>query len=164
MGQFDQVLETLINLNIDQYSGTIPQNKVIYYNNMADAYLEVKDTEKAMIWQTKARQITADIKNPKIRASLQDTLSLNDAAILVLRSQFADAEQVLLTQAGKQKPLIRMISAAMLFAEIGIHIGNCDAAREHLNFVIANGNKVFDVQKARNILVNLQNSRAATYS
>jgi uncharacterized protein len=117
-----------------------------------------------MIWQTKARQITADIKNPKIRASLQDTLSLNDAAILVLRSQFADAEQVLLTQAGKQKPLIRMISAAMLFAEIGIHIGNCDAAREHLNFVIANGNKVFDVQKARNILVNLQNSRAATYS
>jgi tetratricopeptide (TPR) repeat protein len=160
MGQFDRVLETLINLNIDQYSGTLPQNKVIYYNNMADAYLEVKDTEKAMIWQSKARQIAVDMKNPKIREALLDTLSLNDAAILVLRGQYAEAEQALLTQAGKQKPLVKMISTAMLFAEIGIHIGNCDAAREHLNFVIANGNKVFDVQRARNMLDNLQNSRA----
>lgn len=160
MGQFDRVLETLINLNIDQYSGTIAQNKVIYYNNLADAYIEAKDIEKAMIWQSKARQIAADMKNPKIRESLLDTLSLNDAAILILRGQYAEAEQALLTQAGKQKPLVKMISAAMLFAEIGIHIGNCDAVREHLNFVITNGNKVFDVRKAQNMLDNLQMSCA----
>ena len=110
MGQFDQVLQTLEHLNIDQYSGTLPQTKVVYYNNLADAFIEMKDAEKAMLWLTKASQIAADLKNRKVKMILQDSLLLNYAGIANLRGQYDEAERLLLQNTGKAKPLRRNVS------------------------------------------------------
>ena len=152
MGQFDQALQTLEHLNIDQYSGTLPQTKVVYYNNLADAFIEMKDAEKAMLWLSKASQIAADLKNRKLKMILQDSLLWNYAGIANLRGQYDEAEQLLLQNTGKVKPLRRKVSEAILLADIYANQGKHDSALQQLNFVITNGNKVFDVQKAQKMM------------
>jgi len=157
MGRSNLVLPTLEQLNIDQHSGTLLQTKVVYYNNLADAYIEIEDVEKALIWQTKARQIVADLKNQKMKAALQDILLLNSAAIEILRGQYDEAEHLLMQQAGKKKSLKRSVAEALLFAQIDIHQGRIESARDRLNFVIANGNQLDDVLKARKMMDTLPN-------
>ena len=153
MGEYDKVLEKLGSINIDKYAGVMPISKVVYYNNLADIYLCLNEIEKAEVWQNKSIQIQHDLKNNKLKHMFSATIQHNVAEIAYHKKDFDKSLEIL--DKATEINMREAVSKALLYAKIYIAQSKVENARTKLQFVIENGNKLIDVQIAKELLLIL---------
>jgi tetratricopeptide (TPR) repeat protein len=127
--------------------------KAIYYNNLADVCWLLGDNAAADIWCEKMLRIYQDMPQSKFRKHL-DSTALISSAERSYRNEDYSMAMLTLNQA-ELKNTRAKVSAALLRAQIYIKAGNVENARKELDYVISNGNKCYDVTRAKEILNNI---------
>lgn len=153
LGEFRKALEILEDINIDKFSGTAPSTKYAYYHNLCDLNYILGRKEEARVWHRKIRQLYNDLPNPMIRQELAPTYELMEAEILYYEADPSEALQKV-----SRIPLphkIMVLDAALLAAKCHIALEEPEKAREKLQYVIDQGNKLHIVQEALALLETL---------
>ena len=153
MGGIQEAYDMLSVINIDKKASTPNVFKAIYYNNLADVCWLLGDNAAADIWCEKMLRIYQDMPQSKFRKHL-DSAALISSAERSYRNEDYSMAMLTLNQA-ELKNTRAKVSAALLRAQIYIKAGNVENARKELDYVISNGNKCYDVTRAKEILNNI---------
>lgn len=149
LGQ-QQEYEILTSINIDKSPATLPPTKFIYYNNLSSACISLGDVEQAKIWNTKARQLYADMKDGKPKESLRHQYQMLQADSCFLNREYEKALDLVRTLPAEN--LYQQVCKAFFCAEIQLKQGKQETVKEYLQFVITNGNKLHCVMKAQDLM------------
>ena len=152
-GQMDKAMEVLENLNIDKFPGTTPYSKYSYYHNLCDLCYILDRKEEGRIWHRKANQIYRDLPPVKAKQELTATYELMEAEILHYEGNSDDALRKVARIPLPHKKMI--LDAALLAAKCHIALEEPEKAREKLEYIIDNGNKLYIVQEATDLLPGL---------
>ena len=151
LGEYAESKEILESVNIDQYTGTLPVTKIIYYNNLVDILMLTGNTETALIWHKKLLRMAADFKGSKKNKTLiDDTLKMTGIEISISLGKLDEAESFLTSLAPVSNRQI--VEKTYLLAMIYIKQGRPIEAKEFLQYVINNGNKLYIVEHAKILL------------
>lgn len=149
-GEFQQNLEILTSLNIDQ-PGCLPTLRFVYYNNLANAYYDVGNLEMAELCRQKARVLYDDFKPGKTKENLRYTMTGLDAESFYRHGDYGAAMATLQAMPTPQNAIQRVeleASWARLLDAMGNHAEAC----RHWQYVLENGNKLYCVIEARRAL------------
>lgn len=153
MGEYHKAAEILENINIDKFPGNTPFNKYSYYHNLSDIHYLLGNLEEARIWARKFRQIYHDLPMVKAKHALASTNDLMEAEILYYEGNY---EQALRKVAWIKLENKRMVlSGAMLAAKCHIALDEPEKAREKLEYIMQNGNKLYILQEAHTLLESM---------
>ncbi len=148
MGEYEKMLEILEELNIDKFSGTLLQSKIVYYNNLSCAYESLRKIDDAAKAYKKIKQLYEDA-TPKIKEQYKNVVI--SAEIFELKAEGKYEEALKLTQDCIENNLLQKISVAMERAELFIAMGDYEKAKIQLKFISLNGNKTHFVKKAQDM-------------
>ena len=148
MGEHEKMHEILEELNIDKFSGTLLQSKIVYYNNLSCAYESLGKTDDAAKAYKKIKQLYEDAA-PKIKEQYKNIMI--SAEIFELKAEGKYEEALKLTQDCIENNLLQKISVAMERAELFIAMGDYEKAKIQLKFISLNGNKTHFVKKAQDM-------------
>lgn len=152
MGEYSKVLDILENFNADKYKFISPYRgfvKMIYFNNMSEAFNELGDFEKASIWHEKTL-----IAAKKFGISTSKEIILAKASENLRKKEYDIALQTLAGFKAKNK--LESVCAAMVYAKTYVALGDLEKAKEKLNFIIENGNKLYMVEQAKKMLTDIE--------
>lgn len=153
IGEYQRNLDMLRTLNIDKVPGMLPTNKVVYYNNLMDACELLGKYDEADVWYSKMMLIHADITNQKQLEELEHTILCAKAFHFYYEKAYNKA--LLMVQDMTAKSRKDKVENAMLYARIAIAMGDVETAKAKLQYVIENGNKLYVVTEARQMIEQL---------
>lgn len=152
IGEVDRCFEILYNLNIDQYP-SMPIHKLIYYINLSDTYMKLNKIVEAELLLNKAHQILRDAKLGKQkRVYFERICRFNHFQIDFVKGKYDGLEEFLLANSKEALSKRFLVSNNLATAELYIKENKSGQAKEHLQFVIENGNKLHNVEKAKNLI------------
>ncbi|MBQ8893980.1 MAG: hypothetical protein IJ043_06175 [Clostridia bacterium] len=150
LGQRQDYYDLLKNIHIDQYAGTLPSVKLVYYCNLAGVCTELGKYVEADLCTEKVRMFFADIKNAKQRAQLQTPVTLCEADACYRKKDYDGALNLL--HPIKAEHWHAAVDRAMAMAKNYLAVGQKEYAREGLQFAVDHGNRLCSVQEARKLL------------
>ncbi len=153
MGEYQTVYDTLTGINIDQFAGTLPMQKLIYYNNLADICTKTDHFEQADAWHQKQLQFYAMLKNKKQKAAFRYSMEEAKAQALYRKQEYAMAIQTFSSLPFKNS--LQRVEASMFVARCHLALNHKDGARSALCFVVANANLVALAEEAKALLEQL---------
>lgn len=152
-GQNQKALDTLEAINIDQHPTASPFAKFIYYNNLCDVMTRMERFGEANAWYEKARTTYEALPDNKLKQKMDRTVQMNEIEYLYRDGDYAAALRKLSRiPCNTQRSLME---AALLAARCNIGLEEYDKAREKLQYVINNGNKLHAAVTARELLDTL---------
>ncbi|MBE6640600.1 MAG: tetratricopeptide repeat protein [Ruminococcaceae bacterium] len=154
MGELAKAFDILSAVNIDKIPGTLPITKFVYYNNLSDLCYLLDKPEEGRIWYTKLMQIYNDIPEGKTKLSASSSATLATADDCYRKGEF-DKALSLLNTLGAMTAAER-VSTSLLRGMICLRGENRELAKTYLNDVINNGNKLYAVTVANNLLANIE--------
>jgi tetratricopeptide (TPR) repeat protein len=152
-GQFEKALAVLQAIDFSKAPKRPPQTMFIYYNNLCAACNEIGYKDQASVYYSKALSSYAMIKSEAVKKQLKNSITFNTVEEHLRNEEYPAADKVLssfMPNPGKQT-----VDAEMLRAKVHIGLGEPEKAKEHLTFVIENGNKLNVVNQAKEILASL---------
>ena len=154
VGQNQKSAQILEQINIDRFPGTSPYTRFIYYNNLADVLYSLGRNQEAHIWHRKSMQIYNDLPENKVKNQFTQTVQLSEAEVLYHEGDYDKS----LRKAAwiKCKSKRQLLDAALLAAKCHIALEEPEKAREKLQYVLDNGNKLHIVEEARQLLGTLE--------
>ncbi len=156
MGEYEKVLDILKSFDVDKYKFISPYNgfvKMIYCNNMSDALDELGDSENASLWHEKT--MLAAKKNG---AANSKEIILARASEHLRKKEYEKALETL--ESFKSKSKLDSVCAAMVYAKAYTALGDSEKAKEKLNFIIENGNKLYMTEQAGNMLAKIEKAQS----
>ena len=153
IGQYQQCWELLSAINIDRHAGTLPVVKFTYYCNLCDVLTLMGRYPEAEVWYQTAIQIYRDMPENKMKQALREAVEGMAADAWYRRGGYAQARACI--SACRPEKLNNRVDQALLYARCSIAMGEADAARQSLEFVIAYGNRLYAVTEARYLLDTL---------
>ena len=153
IGEFQQVYDILSNINIDKNTGTLPIEKIIYYNNLAGACFVSDKIQEGEIWLNKAWSLLEIVKNKKQKSVVFKNLTMNSIECMILKKDFSTAIEKLDNLVPENN--LQRVYLAMMFAKAHIGLGDIDKAKYDLDFVMHNSNKLYLANEAKGLLNNL---------
>ncbi len=160
-GQYEKTYELLKAVNIDKEAGTELGTKTVYYYNLADICTQLGKYDEADIWYDKMQQIHADIKNVKIKQMNEHMVICGQAYAYYRKGEYEKAVQTVCDlnatdESGNRKiKKCMLIDDSLLLAKCYIELGELEKAKDKLEYVIANGNKLHSVVEAEEILAKI---------
>ncbi len=155
IGKYEENLELLKSIDIDQYPIQI-EIKILYYNNLADAYIRVGEIGKGAVILSKANEMIDRARfNEKRKNLLKNCLESNSIDVLINENKLDEAEKLIL---GKMKIFLNnrhLVELKNSLATLYLKQGRIDDAKDCLDFVVNKGNKLFIAQKAKKLLETL---------
>lgn len=149
-GDFLTAKQIMSNINIDQFAGALYYVKMTYYNNLAEVEDHLGNKEAADVHFDKLDKMYRDLKPGKKKEAFKDTFNSTYASYLYRKGDYDAALKIM--DETKPNNLCAAVQNACLQARILIALGQNDRAREALNFAITNGNKLYAVAEARELL------------
>lgn len=150
IGEYEKAHVLLSNVNIDKYPGMLPAAKLIYYNNLMDILALLGNEWEADIWYNKMMQIYRDMKENKQKKQFEQMVNSACAQHFFCKQQYDLALRML--DNAKSEYLSQEVDNAMLYARVCLAMGNTEKAKEKLQFVIQNGNRLYCVTEANEML------------
>lgn len=148
LGKYNEALNLLLSYNPEFVEKQHPRIKHLYYHNITSMYLNLKDAEKAEYYLNKTKQIRNTIKRIDYDMSV-----LHQADLCLLKGDYKSCLELLNSYVIKSKRI--SVNMAHSAAQALIGLGNTDEAKAQLNYVIANGNKLYVVKEAEKLLDSL---------
>lgn len=154
IGENHQCADILEKINIDRFPGTSPYSKFIYYNNLSDVLFLLGRELEAKIWQKKSMQIYNDLPANKMKQQFDHTVQLAEAEDLYRAGDY----DLSLRKAAwiDCRSTRQLLDTALLAAKCHIALEETEKAREKLQYIIDNGNKLHIVEEARQLLETLE--------
>ena len=153
IGEYQKAAQLLEGINIDKFPGLTPFSKYVYYHNLADICYVVGNIEEARIWTRKFRQIYHDLPMTKYKQTLTATHDLMEAEILYYEGDYEKAlRKVAWIQLNNKR---QVLDGAFLAAKCHMALEEPEKAREKLQYIVDNGNKLYIVQEAQQLLDTL---------
>lgn len=153
IGNYELAFATLSAFNIDNIPGVPPVTKVVYYNNLCAVCCCLEKFDEAEIWYTKMMHIYDGLPDNKLKKNLESAVLSTRIEHHCYAGEYEKALEILSTE--KPKNRIGEVGLHMHLAVNYLALGKKDLARENLQFVIENGNKLYAVTKAKEILARL---------
>lgn len=152
MGRYGESLEILKSITDKDLNAITDLAKASYCNNMMSTYIYLNDIENAELWLAKTISSFNTLRDYK-KLKLEFALKLNTAEIHLLKGNFDCVGELL----GEVKPpsLASELDFRLLRAKYNIHRNNLYIAKSDLECIIANGNKLYIVEKAKKLLAEL---------
>lgn len=152
-GQYEKALSVLKDLDFNKIPTLPHHNMFVYYNNLCTACASNKQWEQMEIYRSKAEASYACIKKQAFKKKFSDSMSFYQILQLIQEKKYDEAEKVLssfIPKRGREAVMTAM-------TRTGIHIarGEVEQAKEQLQFIIENGNKLYVVTEARQMLETL---------
>lgn len=153
VGEDQRAATILEHINIDRFPSMSPYTKFIYYNNLSDALFALKRNGEANIWHRKAMQIYNDLPENTMKQQLTVACQLSEAEVLYHEENYDDA----LRKAAwiKCQSKRQLLDTALLAAKCHIALEEPEKAREKLQYVIDQGNRLHIVEEAGALLETL---------
>ena len=152
-GQAEKALAVLQATDFSKVPKTLPQNMFVYYNNLCAAYNANGQKDQASIYYSKALASYAMIKNEAVKKQMQTSLTIDTIEEYLRNEDYKEADKIL--SSFMPNPGRQTVDAEMLRAKVHIGLGETEKAKEHLEFVIKNGNKLYVVTEAKEMLAAL---------
>lgn len=152
-GEYQKTYEILKSINIDKCAETLPPVKVVYYNNLMDICALTDRIDEVNIWYEKMLLLYHDLK-PKLQQQMNALVLSAQAMERYCAQDYAQTIQILESMP-KQQERKAAIADTLLYAQACIALGDTETAKEKLAWVIANGNKLYAVQEARELMATL---------
>lgn len=152
-GQNEKALEVLESIHIDRFPSASPFAKFIYYNNLCDVMTRLGRFQEANIWYDKTCQIYQDLPDNRMKQRLDRTVEMN-----LIESLYRDGDYPTALRKLSRIPCPTqrsVMDAALLAAKCNLGLEEFDKAKEKLQYVIDNGNKLHCVSVARELLESI---------
>ena len=153
VGENYKCADILAQINIDRYPATNIYTKFIYYNSLADVLFALERDPEAHIWHRKAMQIYTDMPQNKLKQQLEPDVQLSAAGALYRAGDHITALQKVAWIKCKGKR--QLLDAALLAAKCHLALEEPEKAKEKLQYVADNGNKLHIAEEARVLLETL---------
>lgn len=154
-GKYQKAFEILSSINIDKFAGTLPVNKIVYYNNLSDICELLNQYEQADIWYAKMMQLYSDMPDNKTKKKLNNLVLEAKISNQFLAGQYSEIIESL--NSFEPNSLSSTIENAWLCAQAYLKLNEREKAIEKLNFIIEKGNKLYTVTKAKMLLERIEN-------
>lgn len=152
-GEYQKVFDTLNAINIDQFAGTPPHQKLSYYNNLNDICTKLGYLEHADAWYQKQLQIYATIKSKALQKMFAYTMDSAKAMALYRKQEYTMAINAFSALPFKNR--LQRIETSMFIAKCHLALNQKEEARRALCYITANGNKLALVEEAKTLLEQL---------
>ena len=152
-GQYKKALSVLQGLDFTKIPTLPHHNMFVYYNNLRTACAANKQWEQMEIYQSKAEASYACIKKQAFKKKLSDPMSHYQISQYIQEKKYDEAEEALsafIPKRGREA-----VMTAMTLTVIHIGRGETEQAKEQLRYIIENGNKLYVVTEARQMLETL---------
>lgn len=153
LGENHRVVQILEELNIDRFPDSTPFVKYVYYNNLSDVLFAQDRDAEAMIWHKKAMQIYRDLPTAQAEKFYGQSMHLSQAQVLLRQGEYEDALKKVTWM--KCTTPRHLLNAAMIASRCHIALGEPEKAREKLEYIVKNGNKLHIVREATDLLESL---------
>lgn len=130
-----------------------PPVRVLYYNNMASFHIELGQLEEAESALQKAMDLWGALKNPKQVEGLGRAIHSTKAELALARKDYSAA--ISLSGGMSEDHARALVNKAFLRAKIHLALGEKEAARLSLQYVIANANRLHCRAEAEEMLAAL---------
>lgn len=128
-----------------------------FYLNLGQCELEVTgDVTRAQVWYEQTLKQLEGVKNPKQKAELADAVRLLYVDLQIAHGEYAAALEALATV--EDKNLRRQVDKAWAYGRIAQVQGDIPGAVRNLEYVVACGNRLGLVQKAKGRLAQLSST------
>ena len=155
MGRHEEVINILENLNIDKIDGTLLQSKIIYYNNLAAAYEQSGELDKAEPIFKKVRTLYNDA-NPKIQQQMKNIILCVDIFENNKAGEYKRSLELINLRKEVDNRRLNKISIAITEANVYDKLGEREKAMDCLQFAFMNGGKTFYVDLALKMINELK--------
>lgn len=152
-GEIQKSWELLDSIHIDQYPGTLPFMKVVYYNNLADVLTLLERYEEAELWGRKALQLYRDLPEGRMKRKFSPTMQTLRAESHYRRGEYAQALQCL--ESIPQSTLRNQVELALLHGQCALALGDREKAAEKLRFAAEKGYKLYTATRAKQLLAKI---------
>ncbi len=154
LGKYSEGLEVLHKIDINN-SKVPPIFKITYYNNLNSLYLGLKEIDLAKKALDKAFDTFNTVKNPnKMITGIFHNLTLSKLSIEILEGSFDNVEESLLSELKMSKTRTSLVEINFDLAKLYLKLSRKEEAKECLQYVIENGNKLYCVEEAKDLLYN----------
>ena len=151
-GNYEKALQTLEAIDIEKFPN--PFAKFIYFNNLCDLMTRLERFPEADSWYAKSREILDILPNNRLKSRLDRTVEMN-----AIEARYRDQDYVgaLRRLARIPCPTARSVAeAALLAARCNLALGETEKAKEKLQYVVDNGNRLHCATEARSLLETLE--------
>lgn len=152
-GQNEKAVEVLESINIDRFPSISPFVKFVYYNNLCDVMTRLERFSEANIWYEKSRMIYQDLPDNKMKRSMDRTAKMNEIEHLYREGDYQLALRKLSWLPCNTPRSV--MDGALLAARCNFALGEYDKAREKLEYVVANANRLASARDASELLEKL---------
>lgn len=158
IGEYQKAFDCLMELNIDALPEGANGVKFICYNNLGDTCMMLENFPEASSYYHKALEIFPLILNEQEKDHLMQIHNGIQADLCYINKDYKRSSEFLEAIESNQKE--SLVSYALANAKNYIKLGNFEKATEKLEFVIANGNKLFAVVEAKKLMDLIKNEAA----
>ena len=149
MGNYPAAYDALRSVNIDR-DGILPIAKAIYYIDLSEVCHRLNEWAQADIWHEKMLQIYRDLPENKAKREIEVSVNASVVRWHYRRSEYEQALNVL--NASQTKHLATAVELALLDAEVQLKLNRPDIARARLDYVLANGGRMYATVQAHQLL------------
>jgi tetratricopeptide (TPR) repeat protein len=156
MGDFTSCSEILESIDLDQKAAS-PILKILYYINLADIYINLNKINEAQRILSKAYEILQVTRlSKRNKLTLERYYTFNHFTIEFSKG-ITDGMEEFLLMINKQ-PLSKrfLISSNLATAEFYLRENKVNIAKEYLQFVIDDGNKLYDAVRAQKMMDSIE--------
>lgn len=150
---FEKARMIMETIDVSKISEKLAGLRHIYYNDLCTIYTHLNEIEKAENAYAKAIEYFNKIKTDKEKAQHVSRIALLTAELQVKKCNYGEA--LALLENHKEITLYDKVSHAVVLGEIYLYQNEKEKAKEKLTFVIENGSKIADSQRAKILLEKL---------
>ncbi|MBE6626826.1 MAG: tetratricopeptide repeat protein [Ruminococcaceae bacterium] len=158
MGEYEKSYEISLSVLKANLKDNNHTHNVIFYGNVSSSLYKLGRYEEAHEYYSKATEEYEKIKKPEEKyyhKSYIDSFRVTD---LMSKGCYREALNLIESLDKEESLSAEIVWGALKSARCYIGLGEYDKAREKLEYVIANGNKLYAVTEAKELLGTLNNS------
>lgn len=152
-GQYQAALDTMLSIKIDKRNSLSPVNMILYYLNLTDICTQMQRYDDAAVWYERLMKTYNDLPENNVKKQMASLLLPAQAEQHLQSGQPSLALAVL--ESYRPTCLSMEVDVARIYAKAYLALGKPEFAREHLQFIIKNGNKLYAVTEAKDWLAQL---------
>lgn len=152
-GEYTKAYTLLASARNEMVLKANPINQAVYYSEMANLCFKQMNLEEMEAWHRELMTAYSKIKGEKYRQYLAPVMVSHAAAYHFVRKEYEQYLQVL--EARPATTLRDRVIRSMSMANYHMSIGETEKAKERLRFVIENGNKLYIVTEAKELLAKI---------
>lgn len=155
-GEYEEACSILESIDSAKLSQGAAHILMIYNYNLACMYMNLERYEEARPLFEVTEQFYNCLKEGKFKSSW--AIIAENAKLFNHYCKGEYAETLRYEQDVENAPLRQKVSRSFTFAKAYLALGENEKAREKLNFVLVNGNRLHIVKLAKQLLDNMQNN------